>query len=129
MGKEITSIREALMHEALNEIDSLIEKISTVDASLSKRIELATKEAVDRSCHVAQANFKSLIEEREGALLAAGRGAATIINAQFNSGITQLITASEALERKIFGLIVLMLFIASLGGAIGGVVVAKMLGH
>jgi len=129
MTKEIMSIREALLHEALKDIDALIEKIAEVDASLSNKIDAATREALGRSFHAAQNNFKAMIDDKEAALLAAGQSASATINAQFTAGVTQLVGVNESLESKAWRFIFILTGIAILGGVIGGVVAAKLIGY
>ena len=127
MSKELTSVREALLHEALKEMDALIEKISALDESLASRIEEATKEAAGRAYHSALLNFKTMIHDQEKKLLEAGRNGASMIGAQLNTGITQLIAVNEALEKKAWRFLFLWTAMAFMGGLVGGVVAVKML--
>lgn len=127
MSKEITSVREALIHEALKDMDDIIKRISEVDEGIARRIEEATKEAVGRAHHSALLNFKSMILEQEKKLLEAGRNGASMIGAQLNTGITQLIAVNEALEKKALRFLFLWTVLALIGGLIGGVVAVKML--
>ncbi|MGI4847044.1 MAG: hypothetical protein ACRYGK_02745 [Janthinobacterium lividum] len=128
MNKDITSVREALLHEALKDIDALIEKISAVDESLAKRIEQSTKEGAGRAYISTEIRFKTMFQDREEKLMDAGRNAANMIGTQMHGGLTQLVAVNEALERKAWRFIAIQTALAVLGGAIGGALVTKMLG-
>lgn len=125
MSKEITSIREALLHEALKDIDALIEKVVTIDAGLSQKIEASTREALNRAHHAAHANFKAMIEEREKAWLVDSQRVAALIGAQMNTAVARFITVNESLTAKVWRLIFWQIGLAILSGAIGGLIVAK----
>lgn len=128
MSRDITTVREALMGEALKDMDVILNRIENVDKNIAATVEKATQEAVGRAYHSAHLTFKTMIDEREKKLLEAGRNAASLMGTQLSTGLTQLVAVNESLERKALRFIAIMAALAVLGGAIGGVVAVKMLG-
>lgn len=124
----ISTTREALLAELMQDMDGLIGRFETLDSSLASKVEQATKDAAGKAFLASRMGFESMISEQERKLIEAGRNASSAIGAQLGTGLTQLVAVNEALERKAWRFIAILAACSVLGGAIGGVVAVKMLG-
>jgi hypothetical protein len=128
MSGHLSTAREALMAELLRDVDLLLARLETVQAELGPKIEQASNAAAGNVFLAARLHFESVISDNERKLVEAGRFAAAQIGNQLNSGVAQLVAATDALERKAFRLLCLLVVLALVTGAIGGFVGAKLAG-
>ena len=128
IDRSLTTAREALMAELLQDVDALVRRVEVLDKTLAEGIEKATKDAIGRAFVGAKLNLESVIEEGADKLGQAGREAAAQIGNQLNSGTAQLVTAHIALERKTLRFIFCLAVLALVSGAVGGIVGAKLAG-
>ncbi|AIY44230.1 hypothetical protein LT85_p051 (plasmid) [Collimonas arenae] len=124
----ISTTREALLAELMQDVDGLISRFEAFDKDFGATIEQATKDAAGKAFLASRLSFETMISGQERKLTDAGLNAASKIAGQFNSGLTQMVAVNESLERKAWRFIAVFAAIAVIGGAVGGVVVVKMLG-
>lgn len=121
--KEVTTAREALLAELLQDIDSAIQRFESADQTLAKRVEDATKEGANRALLSVRLNFQSVIEANASKLTDAARHAAAMIGNQLNDGTARMLCASETVgkARRYFlvGCIAGSFMAAALGGILG----------
>ncbi|GAB5101371.1 hypothetical protein [Caballeronia sp. HLA56] len=128
MGGNVSTAREALMAELLQDADALVRRFEQADEDLSCKIERATADAAGKAFLAAKLNFESVIEQNSDKLMEAGRVAAAQIGNQLNSGAAQLVTANTALERKARQLVMLLAVFALTAGIVGGLIGSKLAG-
>lgn len=121
MGQpNVTTVREALMAELLQDADRLIARLETVDGELAQRIDTAVRDAAGQAFLASKLNFESMIGAQARTLADAGRTAGEAIEIRLNSGISQIVTANASLERKATTALSLLACGALLCGAMGG---------
>lgn len=128
MGGNVSTAREALMAELLQDADALVRRFEQADEALSGKIEQATTDAAGKAFLAAKLNFESVIDQNANKLIEAGRVAAAQIGKQLNGGAAQLVAANAALERKARRFVALLAGFAFVAGAVGGFVGAKLAG-
>ncbi|EKS72405.1 hypothetical protein BURK_005172 [Burkholderia sp. SJ98] len=126
MGGNVSTAREALMAELLEDADALVRRFEQADEALSGKMERATTDAAGKAFLAAKLNFESVIEQNGNKLIEAGRVAAAQIGVQLNGGAAQLVAANAALERKARRFIALLAVFAFVAGIVGGFVGAKL---
>lgn len=112
MGSNVSTAREALMAELLQDADALVRRFEQADEAL-----LAAK-----------LNFESVIDKNAEKLTEAGRHAAAQIGNQLNSGAAQVVAANAAFESKARRFVLLLAGFAFVAGVVGGFVGAKLAG-
>lgn len=128
MGSNVSTAREALMAELLQDADALVRRFEQADEALAGKIEKATTDAAGKAFLAAKLNFESVINKNAEKLTEAGRHAAAQIGNQLNSGAAQLVAANAALESKARRFVLLLVGFAFVAGAVGGFVGAKLAG-
>ncbi|CBJ36122.1 conserved hypothethical protein (plasmid) [Ralstonia solanacearum CMR15] len=128
MGGNVSTAREALMAELLQDADALVRRFEQADEALSGKIERATTDAAGKAFLAAKLNFESVIDQNANKLIEAGRVAAAQIGNQLNGGAAQLVAANASLERKARRFVALLAGFAFVAGAVGGFVGAKLAG-
>lgn len=128
MGSNVSTAREALLAELLQDADALVRRFEQADAALAGKIEKATTDAAGTAFLSAKLNFESVIDKNAAKLTEAGRHAAAQIGNQLNRGAAQLVAANAALERKARRFVLLLGGFAFVAGAVGGFVGAKLAG-
>ncbi|WP_197343431.1 hypothetical protein [Ralstonia pseudosolanacearum] len=128
MGGNVSTAREALMAELLQDTDALVRRFEQADEALSGKIEQATTDAAGKAFLAAKLNFESVIDQNANKLIEAGRVAAAQIGNQLNGGAAQLVAANASLERKARRFVALLAGFAFVAGAVGGFVGAKLAG-
>jgi hypothetical protein len=128
MGGNVTTAREALMAELLQDVDALVHRFEQAEQALAGKIEKATTDAAGKAFMAARLNFESVIDKNADKLIGAGRHAAAQIEAQLNSGAAQLVAVNLALENKARRFVVLLVGSAFLAGAVGGFIGAALAG-
>ncbi|MDR5784573.1 hypothetical protein QCE63_34805 [Caballeronia sp. LZ065] len=126
MSGNVSTAREALMAELLQDADALVRRFEQVDEALSGKIERATTDAAGKAFLAAKLNFESVIEQNGNKLIEAGRLAAAQIGNQLNGGAAQLVAANAALERKARRFVVLLAVFAFIAGIVGGFIGGKL---
>jgi hypothetical protein len=126
MSGNVSTAREALMAELLQDADALVRRFEQVDEALSGKIERATTDAAGKAFLAAKLNFESVIEQNGNKLIEAGRLAAAQIGNQLNGGAAQLVAANAALERKAHRFVVLLAVFAFIAGIVGGFIGGKL---
>ena|SRR5690349_19672255 len=126
MGGNVSTAREALMAELLEDADALVRRFEQADEALSGKIERATTDAAAKAFLAAKLNFESVIEQNGNKLIEAGRVAAAQIGVQLNGGAAQVVAANAALERKARRFLVLLAVFAFVAGIVGGFVGARL---
>lgn len=126
MGGNVSTAREALMAELLQDADALVRRFEQADEALSGKIERATTDAAGKAFLTAKLNFESVIEQNSDRLMDAGRVAAAQIGNQLNSGAVQLVAANAALERKALRFVLLLAGFALIAGIVGGYIGGKL---
>jgi hypothetical protein len=124
----ISTAREALMAELLQDADVLVRRFEQADEALAGKIERATTDAAGKAFLAARLNFESVIDKNADKLTDAGRHAAAQIGNQLNSGAAQLVAANANLEHKMRRLALLLVLFALVAGAAGGFIGAKLAG-
>lgn len=124
----VSTAREALMAELLQDADLLVRRFEQVDQSIAERIEKASGDAAGKAFLAFKLNFESAVEKDVDKLLQAGRYAAAQIGNQLNTQSLQLAVMHEAFERKAYRLMALVTGTAFVAGALGGVIGAKLVG-
>jgi uncharacterized protein (DUF885 family) len=127
-GTNLSTAREALMAELLQDVDALLRRVEQVDQALGGKIEQATKDAAGKAFLAARLNFEAVIEQQAGKLSDAGRHAAALIGNQLNGGASQLVAANAALQGKARRFLLLAIGLAFLAGAVGGFIGARLAG-
>jgi uncharacterized protein (DUF885 family) len=128
MGDHVTSAREALMAELLEDVDTLIQRLERVHEALPGLIEQATKDAAGKAFLAARLNLETVIDQQAHKLTDAGHHSAALIGNQLNSGTGKFLAASGVFNREARRLILLLSFIALGAGALGGFIGAKLVG-
>lgn len=128
MSSNVSTAREALMAELLQDADTLVRRFEQADEALAGKMEKATAEAVGKAFLATKLNFESLIDKNANKLTEAGRVAAAQIGNQLNSGAAQLVAANAALERKARRFVILLAVFAFVAGTVGGFIGAKLAG-
>lgn len=128
MASDVSTAREALMAELLEEADALVRRFEQADATLAARMEQATTDAAGKAFLAARLNFESIIDTNAAKLTEAGRHAAAQIGNQLNHGVAQLVAANLALERKAWRLVLLLAGFAFIAGVVGGFVGTRLAG-
>ncbi|SAK83315.1 hypothetical protein AWB77_04270 [Caballeronia fortuita] len=126
MGGNVSTVREALMAELLQDADALVRRFEQADEVLSGKIERATTDAAAKAFLAAKLNFESVIEQNSNKLLEAGRVAAAQVGNQLNSGAVQLVAANAAFEHKARRLVMLLGVFALTAGIVGGFIGSKL---
>ncbi|SAK93656.1 hypothetical protein AWB79_06984 [Caballeronia hypogeia] len=124
----VSTAREALMAELLQDADALVRRFEQADEALSGKIEQATTDAAGKAFLAARLNFESVIDKNADKLAEAGRYAAAQIGNQLNTGAVRLVAANAALERKARQFVLMLIVFAFVAGAVGGFVGAKLAG-
>lgn len=127
-GNNVSTAREALLAELLQDADALVRRFEQVDASLTAKIEQATTDAAGKAFLAAKLNFEAMMDKNAEKLTEAGRYGAAMIGNQLGSGTAQLLAAHAGFEGKIYRLILPMIVLAFASGAIGGFIGAKLAG-
>lgn len=128
MGNQVTSAREALMAELLQEVDALVQRVERVDETLPAKIEQATKDAAGKAFLTARLSLETVIDQQAQKLTDAGRHAAALIGNQLTGGAADLVAASERLERRGRAFVILATSLALCAGLAGGFIGAKLAG-
>ncbi|VVE85399.1 hypothetical protein [Pandoraea sputorum] len=128
MASDVSTAREALMAELLQEADALVRRFEQADQALAAKMEQATTDAAGKAFLAARLNFESVIDNNAAKLTEAGRHAAAQIGNQLNHGAAQLVAANLALERKAWRFVLLLVGFAFVAGAVGGFVGAWLAG-
>ncbi|AET95637.1 hypothetical protein [Caballeronia zhejiangensis] len=126
MAGNVSTAREALMAELLQDADALVRRFEQADEALSGKIERATTDAAGKAFLAAKLNFELVIEQNGNRLIEAGRVAAAQIGNQLNSGAAQLVAANAALDRKARRFVVLLAVFALCAGIVGGYIGSKL---
>ena len=124
----VSTAREALMAELLQDADVLVRRFEQADEALAGKIEKATTDAAGKAFLAARLNFESVIDKNADKLTDAGRHAAAQIGNQLNSGAAQLVAANAAFERKMWRFVLLLVLFALFAGTAGGFIGAKLAG-
>ncbi|SAL05370.1 hypothetical protein AWB81_07132 [Caballeronia arationis] len=124
----VSTAREALMAELLQDADVLVRRFEQADEALAGRIEKATTDAAGKAFLTARLNFESVIDKNADKLTDAGRHAAAQIGNQLNSGAAQMVAANAAFERKMWRFVLLLVLFALVAGTAGGFIGAKLAG-
>lgn len=125
-GNNVSTAREALLAELLQDADALVRRFEQVDESLTAKIEQATTDAAGKAFLAAKLNFESMMDKNAEKLTEAGRYGAAMIGNQLGNGTAQLLAAHAALEGKIRRLILPVIVLAIASGAMGGFIGAKL---
>ncbi|CAJ19779.1 putative membrane protein (plasmid) [Xanthomonas euvesicatoria pv. vesicatoria str. 85-10] len=128
MGSHVSTAREALMAELLQDADAIVRRFEQADQALAGKIEKATTDAAGKAFLAAKLNFESVIDKNAEKLTEAGRHAAAQIGNQLNSGAAQLVAANAALESKARRFVLLLAGFAFVAGVVGGFVGARLAG-
>jgi hypothetical protein len=126
MGGNVSTAREALMAELLQDADALVRRFEQADEILSGKIERATTDAAAKAFLAAKLNFESVIEQNGNKLIESGRVAAAQIGNQLNVGAAQLVAANVALDRKAWRFVVLLAVFALTAGIVGGFIGGRL---
>ena len=127
-GNNVSTAREALLAELLQDADALVRRFEQVDESLTAKIEQATTDAAGKAFLTAKLNFESMMDKNAEKLTEAGRYGAAMIGNQLASRTAQLLGAHAVFEGKIYRLILPMVVLALSSGAVGGFIGAKLAG-
>ena len=128
MASDVSTAREALMAELLQEADALVRRFEQADETLAARMEQATTDAAGKAFLAARLNFESVIDKNAAKLTEAGRHAAAQIGNQLNHNAAQVVAVNLALERKMGRFVLLLVGFALVAGAVGGFVGARLAG-
>lgn len=121
-----TSVREALMAELLQDVDTLVRRLEQVDEALTSKIDKATTDAAGKAFLAFKLNFEAVLEKDAEKLTEAGRYAAAQIGNQLGAQTAQLVAAKAALERKAHSFVLLWMGVAFAAGAVGGYIGAQL---
>lgn len=124
----VSTAREALMAELLQDADALVRRFEQVDAALAAKIEQATTDAAGKAFLAAKLHFESVIDKNADKLTEAGRHAAAQMGNQLHRGTAQFVAANEALEGRARRLVLLLVGCSLAAGAMGGFIGAKLAG-
>jgi len=127
-GDNVSTAREALMAELLQDVDALVCRVERAHEELGEKIEQATKDAAGKAFQAAKFNFGTAIDQQSAKLTESGRYAAALIGNQLNAGAAQLVAANAALESKARRFVLLLVGFAFVAGAVGGFIGAKLAG-
>ena len=127
-ANNVSTAREALLAELLQDADALVRRFEQIDASLSGKIEQATTDAAGKAFLAAKLNFESMMDKNAEKLTEAGRYGAAMIGTQLRSSTAQLLAAQAVFAGKIRRLIFPMIVLVFASGAIGGFIGAKLAG-
>jgi len=127
-GANVSTAREALMAELLQDVDALVCRVERAHEDLGEKIEQATKDAAGKAFLAAKLNFESVVGQQSARLTEAGRYAAALIGNQLNTGAAQLVSANAALESKARRFVLLLIGFAFVAGAVGGFIGARLAG-
>lgn len=128
MGSNVSTAREALMAELLEDADALVRRFEQAEEGLASKIEQATTDAAGKAFLAAKLNFESVIEQQAVKLTEAGRHAAAVIGNQLNTGAAQVVAANVELESKVRRFALLLAGFGFIAGIAGGFVGAMIAG-
>ncbi len=124
----VTTAREALMAELLQDADVLVRRFEQVDDALAGKIEKAAADAAGKAFLAFKLNLESVIENNAEKMTEAGRYAAAQIGNQLNSQAMQIFSANAARGKQAHRFVLLLVMLGLLAGAVGGFIGAKMAG-
>ena len=125
-NSNVSTAREALMAELLQDADLLVRRFEQVDESIAQRIEKAAGDAAGKAFLAFKLNLEASIEKDADKLLQAGRHAAAQIGNQLNLPSARLVAMQGVLERKAYRLVILLIGTALAAGVLGGFIGAKL---
>src|SRR5437868_4729052 len=96
----VTSAREALMAQLLEDIDDIVQRLEAIDAGLAARIQRAVGDAAGQAFLRARLDFAATIAEQERRLTDAGRHAAALVGNQLREGAAGVMVQASVLERS-----------------------------
>lgn len=126
VSTNVSSAREALMAELLQDADLLVRRFEKVDESIGERMEKAVGDAAGKAFLAFKLNFESMIEKDADKLLQAGHYTAAQMGNQLGTQLAQLIAIQGAIERKAYKLLMLLIGMAFAAGAVGGFIGARL---
>ena len=127
-GNNVSTAREALLAELLQDADALVRRFEQVDESLTAKIEQATTDAAGKAFLTAKLNFEAVMDKNAEKLTEAGRYGAAMIGNQLGSSTAQLLAAHAALNGKIGRFMFLMIVVSFATGSIFGFIGARLAG-
>jgi hypothetical protein len=128
MDNQVTSAREALMAELLQDVDVLLQRVERVHEELPGLIEQATKDAAGKAFLVARLNLETVIDQQAQKLTDAGRHAAALIGNQLTGSAAALVATREQLERRGRLFVIFAICLGLCAAGVGGYIGAKLAG-
>lgn len=122
----VASAREALLAELFKDVDAMIQRFEHADATLSGRIEQATRDAAGKAFLTARLQFEAVIEQQAGKLTDAGRHAAARIGNELAGGTAQIAASACEADQRMRRWLFAVALVAVVAGAVGGWVGARM---
>ncbi|HID7197793.1 TPA: hypothetical protein ACXHSK_005229 [Klebsiella pneumoniae] len=129
MATDPTTVREALMAELLEDVDTLIQRLEKADSTLAERVEHATADAAGKAFLSTKLSFESLIDAQAEKLTDAGRHSAALVGNQLNKGGIGLLNdlkAVQARSKRFAAMVVIAAFAAGVVGAYVGATLAAL---
>lgn len=127
-GNNVTTVREALMAELLQDADALVRRFEQVDIALAERMEKAAADAAGKSFLAFRLQFESMVQANSDKLTDAGRHAAACIGNQLRDSATEIVARNVSLDRAAYRILLWLALLCMVAGAAGGFVGAKLAG-
>lgn len=124
----VTTAREALMAELLQDVDALLRRVEQLDQGLSARVEQAVKDAAGKAFLSTKLTFESTISEQERKLVQSAQRAGAQLGSLLGSQTAQLVAVGATLKQGALRAFLLVMGGALLGGVLGGFIGAKLAG-
>ena len=122
---EARTVREALLQQALVDIDRLLERLEVIDVGLADKIEHALKGAAGKSLLDIELRIENVVHEQSSKLRQAGQEVSQQIDHACHNQNAKAI--SEALTGRVRTLLFLFASIGVASGATGGVIAYALL--
>ncbi|WP_045762327.1 hypothetical protein [Xanthomonas albilineans] len=124
MAQNVTTVREALLAELMQDADAIVKRLEALDVDLAAKIERSSADAASKAFLVSKLRFETMVIENEKRLIDAGRYAAAQIGSELNVAAAPIQAAAGAYRHAGMRAVAIQFGIALTGGIVGGLVVA-----
>lgn len=124
MAQNVTTVREALLAELMQDADAIVKRLEALDVDLAAKIERSSADAANKAFLAWKLRFESMVIENEKRLIDAGRYAAAQIGSELNVAAAPINAATGAYRHAGMRAIAVQFGVALAGGIAGGIAVA-----
>lgn len=127
MRKHTSTNQEALMAEALLDIDKMLTRLEKLDESIAAKIAESVKNGANNALGESRQSFLQAMREEGNALKKVGLAAADTIDERLGNRSAQLIALAARLEASVWWYAGVFMVVAFFAGAVGGTAGAWMM--